>query len=275
MITRVDFAAIDVEVQKALEDTLENLKNINPEGYVLFLADAEYNSEYDIPAIPYSPYVIDSRLDWYKDETRLSFLSQFMSNYYSFPPAILVNDDNQYRIQIELMIYSHIWESKPFLKKLHRLAHLSNNEPYNWKVQVPPMSKHDFIRLDIRQAFSNHGNPMADVMKKSFHTSLRNAFAHSEYSFDTMNGNTRIVLYNNSGAAWELQEISFNDWTKRFIYSAFLSYHFVTKSHTRRQNLIANFGKDTFQIKHPIDDNTFKNVNIKYIKEQNGFSFVS
>lgn len=80
-------------------------------------------------------------MDRYKDETRLKFLSNFLSNFHSFPTSQQATDDNEQRIHMELMGYSHIWESKPFLKKLHRLAHINNGEEYNWKVAVPEMGK--------------------------------------------------------------------------------------------------------------------------------------
>lgn len=273
MITRQDFANIDIEIKQSIQNTLNTLRNSSQEDYVLFLADGEYRKEYDTPQSTLNPNVIDNRIDRYKDETRLTFLSNFLSLFYAFPNTQTSTDDNEQRLHMELMIYSHIWEAKPFLKKLYRLAHLSNNEPYQWNVTIPDMSKHDFIRNDIRKTFSNKGNNLAEIIKKGFHTSLRNAFAHSDYSFDTMNNNRRIWLDNYNGQAWELQEISFDDWSIRFVYSALLSYYLLSLTHKNRTELIDALGTDTYQIKLPTKAQPFTIVNIKYRKEHDGFNF--
>lgn len=276
MIKKTEFAAIDTEVKKAISDTLDSIKAKSLGNYVLFLADGEYKAEYDTPQNKFSAFVIDNRMDYYKDESRLQFLAKFLNTYYTFAPPQTSTDDDQYRLHLELMAYTHIWESKPFLKKLHRLAHLDNSEEYNWNVIVPEMGnpgKHEFIRDDIRTTFQNNGNPMYDVIKKGYHSSLRNAFAHSEYAFDTMNGNTRIWLDNYKGKNWELQEISFDDWSKRFVYSALLSFYLFTITHQKRKSLIQDLGTDTYTIKHPKKDGTTNDVEIVYRQDSNGFNF--
>jgi len=196
-----------------------------------------------------------------------------MSSYYAFPITQHSTDDDQYRINLELMIYTHIWESKPFLKRLYRIAHLLNGEEYDWRIEVPDMSKHDFIRSHIRQIFKDKGFSIWKVIKEGFHTSLRNAFAHSEYSFDTMNNHNRINLYNYGGASWELQAISFDEWSKRFVYSVLLSYYFINLIHQRRINIISELGSNVFQIKHPKSNGEVRLIEIEYRKDGNGFSF--
>lgn len=273
MISRIDFATIDAEIKKAIDDTLNDLKASNQNDYALFLADGEYSKDLEKNVLNLNPNVIDNRMDRYKDSSRLSFLSQFLSTFYAFPSSQTSTDDSEQRLHMELMVYAHTWEAKPFLKKMYRLAHLWNGEQYVWNVQIPDMGKHDFIRNDIRQIFEDKGNPLFQIIKNGFHTSLRNAFAHSEYSFDTMNNNRRIILDNYNGAAWELQEISFDDWSKRFVYSALLSYHLLDLTHKHRTNLIESTGTDTFQIKQPSNVNGFNFVWIKYDKQYDRFNF--
>lgn len=276
MIDKTEFAAIDIEVKNAINNTLDNIRTKSLDNYVLFLADAEYKAEYDNEQNQFSPFVIDNRMDFYKDESRLKFLSEFLTTYYTFVPPQTSVDNNQYRLHIELMAYTHIWESKPFLKKLHRLAHFDNMEEYNWNVIVPEMGnpgKHEFIRNDIRKTFKNNGNPLFDVIKNGYHSSLRNAFAHSDYAFDTINNSNRIWLDNYKGQNWELQEISFDDWSKRFVYSALLSYYLFTISHSKRTSLVQDLGTDTYKIKHPTKNGTFNEVEIEYRQEHNGFNF--
>ena len=97
------------------------------------------------------------------------------------------------------------------------------------------MGKHDFIRNEIRNVFKNSNLDLHKVITKGFHTSLRNAFAHSDYYFQF--DNPEIYLTNYGGANWEIQSISFDEWTIRFCYSFLLSYTFLNKFETEKQNL--------------------------------------
>ena len=272
MISIVDFTTIDTEIKQALNNTLNDLKDLNQNNYALFLADGEYRKGLENNVLKLNPNVIDYKMDKYKDLSRLNFLNQFLTTFYSFPSTQTSTDDNEQRLHMELMVYTHIWEAKPFLKKLYRLAHLWNGEQYNWNVQIPDMGKHCFIRNGIRKIFEDKGNPLFQIIKNGFHTSLRNAFAHSEYFFDIMN-NKRIILDNFNGADWELKDISFDNWSKRFVYSALLSYHLLDLTYKHRTNLIESTGTDMFQIKQPSRVNKFNFVWIRYEKQDDRFSF--
>lgn len=272
MITKTRFGEINEEIKDAIKLSFDNLKSFSQNNYITFLAEGEFKKEYDTPTSRQNPYVIDYRIDHDKDDTRLRFLTQFLSTFYSFPSGQLNIDDNEQRIHMELMIYSHIWEAKPLLKRLYRLAHLINEEEYSWEVIVPDMGKHTFIRDDIRSFFLNKGNPIGEIIRKGFHTSLRNAFAHSEYIIDERN--LRIVLDNYNGQSWELREISFNDWSERFVYSALLSFYMLDHAHKRRLGLIDELGTDTFTIKHLSRTRGTDDTQIRYRRDVDSFSFI-
>jgi hypothetical protein len=273
MITKAVFSDIDNEVKTSVQLALETLRTNNPSSYVLFLANGEYDDRLENVVQNLNPFIIDSTKDIYKDETRLIFLTEFLSSFYSFRDKQSLTDDNKQRMHVELMIYSHIWEAKPFLKKLYRLAHLSNGEDYHWKVQVPDMGKHEFIRNNIRVTFENTANSIAQIIKKGFHTSLRNAFAHSDYSFDTMGDNRRIWLDNYNGSDWEIQYISFDDWSIRFSYSVLLSYYLLNLVRESRTKLVADFGVNEFKIKHISKSGSIEDAIIVYREEHDDFKF--
>lgn len=272
MITKARFGEINNEVKGAIESSFDALKRISQNNYITFLADGEFRKEHNTDTSTQNPYVIDYQIDHYKDETRLKFLTQFLSLFYSFPTEQLEVDDNEQRIHMELMIYSHMWEAKPLLKRLYRLAHLINGEDYNWDVAIPDMGKHTFIREDIRSLFLAKADHIGEVIKKGFHTSLRNAFAHSEYVIDTRN--LRLILDNYNGASWELRNVPFNDWSERFVYSALLSFYLLDYTYKRRQSLVDEFSTDTFTIKHPSRNRGINDTKIKYRREADSFSFV-
>ena len=273
MITINEYRIIDEHVKNSVKEAFEFAKiNSLEHDYVLFLANGEYHKEYDGAKRLVNPFTIDNRLDNYKDETRNHFFIEFMKSYYSFFDGALQTDDNEFRISIELMVYSHVWESKPFLKQLYKLAKLCAKNSYPWDVSIPDMSKHEFIRTKIRDSFSKSGLDISNVISSGFHTSLRNAFAHSEYTIDLKN--KRIVLDTyKSHLNWDIREITLNDWTIRFVNTALLTYYFMKEKHHRRINIVKDLGKSTFNIIHPINKNKFTTRQLCYESSIDSFYF--
>jgi len=272
MINLQDFNIISKEIIDAIQTTFDDLRTNALDEYILFLAEGEYNKRNENSIL--NPYVIDSRIDRYKDQTRYIFLADFLSTFYSFPNSQSYVDDNEQRLHMELMIYTHIWESKPFLKKLYRLAHISNKEEYPWKINVPDYGKPKFIRDKIMIAFKTGGSNLEQIIDQSFHKSLRNAFAHSEYSFDNVFGKKqKIYLDNYNGKPEELKEISYDDWSRRFVYSALLSYHLLRINYECRNKIIEDLGTNRFKIKLPSKSGIITDRNIIYTKDNDGFSF--
>lgn len=272
MITKQDFELINKEVVSSLEEALNFLRvNCLEHNYILYLADGEYVERFKRSRLKLSPYTIDNREDGYKDESRLNFFIQFMQIFYSFPTGINATDDNEYKLTMELMIYTHVWESKPFLKQLFRLAELANGKSYDWNVQVPELSKHQFIRKQIRDTLKKKRLHLANIISNGFHTSLRNAFAHSEYRLNDKYKFIHLDTY--KGETWDIEKISFDDWSKRFAYTALLSYHFLNLRAQKRKALPNDFGKTEFFITLPINERKFKVRTIYYDEHWDKFSF--
>lgn len=290
MITLTRFKEIDNEVKNAINTTLDSLKVSAQEGYILFLANGDYRKDQDKPNSKFNPNVIDYKGDLYRDETRLNFLGRFLQTLYTFPKMKLtcwgkflslfnsslkksvseerVINDDELRMNLEFMIYSHTWESEHFLKDLYRLAILVNTGNYEWNVEVPPMGKHDFIRNKIRDKFKSKNNPISEIITKGFHTSIRNAFAHSQYSFSVHN--KTIWLENYNGEPWELRKLSFDEWSERFVYSTLLTYYMLNLKHERKFKIAEDFGTNIFAITLPPNS---KKVNIIYDSRRQLFNF--
>lgn len=269
MITREKFISIDTEVKESVAEIFDFIQERCVEHrYILYLA----NAELDKSISRFNPYTIDNQIDGYKDESRQNFFLTFMRNFYSFPPQKNTTDDNEYRLTMELMIYTHLWEAKPFLKQLYRLARLSNLENYPWSVTVPESSRHDFIRYDIRDIFKKNNLKIAKIMTDGFHSSLRNAFAHSEYQFDKHQKKIHLDTFKR-GTSWDIENITYDAWSVRFVYSALLSYHLFKEKHHRKKSLIENYGKDEFLIVLPIDERSAKVVSIYFEQDFNRFGF--
>lgn len=269
MITFDEFDLINKEVELAVNETFNYLKN-KTINYIPFLANGEFKSKYQNSHLRLNPYVIDTREDKYKDKDRRAFYIQFMETFYSFPNKA-ATDDNLTKIHMELMVYCHIWESKPFLKQLLKLAISIDNKPYPWNIEIPDMGKHEVIREEIRDVFVKRNLSLGHIITKGFHTSLRNAFAHSEYYFNEATNN--IVLDTYTGKGWDIPQISYNDWSKRFAYSVLLSYFFQNVSFENRNALTRTFNTNKFLIMHPIDKNTAKPRYLIYDDHFDTFSF--
>lgn len=267
MITFDNFKHIHTEVGTAIDQLLDFIE-ARSKDYILFLANGEYK-DYGFGS-RLNPYGIDWKEDIHRDMDRREFFSAYMETNYSFPNKSSVAPLTL-AIQLELMIYCHIWESKAYLRTLKRLALLVDGASYPWSVEVPLYKKEDFIRNDIREKFSKKDLFIAQIMKNGFHTSLRNAFAHSDYVLSY--SNKRIDLLNYGGSNWELKNISFQEWTKRFAYSALLSHNLLMKLQERRQSLVSKYGTDEFIIVFPKSEKVFTTKKIYYDVERDAFSF--
>lgn len=273
MISKENFAKINLEVKTAVEELFSYVKKVcSSDKLFLFVANGEFDEVIGDSNSGYNPHTIDHMLDEYRDETRLKFLIAFIKTFYSFPSGAVAVEDDEYRINLELMIYTHIWESKPFLKQLFRLAQLAQDKSYPWKVIIPEMSKHTFIRKELRDSLLDIGLNYPKIISKGFHSSLRNAFAHSDFSIST--DSSIIFLHSDKKLAdWELPNISFDDWTEKFAYSFLLSYYVLTEKQKHRKLVILENGSNDFGIPLPLGKNGSRYVKITHYSDQDIFRF--
>lgn len=271
MTTKKRFLEIDKEVKEAVKELLDYAMKHNKDKYILWLADAEYNASYE--KTRHSPYVLSSRVDYYKEEGRLAFSEFYLNKIYNFPPGTTQTVDHPFWLQLEMMIYSHVWESNKFLKQLFRLKEIVSGRQYPWKVDVPEFYKHNFIRLELRDAFKAKNLKVAEVITKGFHTSLRNSFLHSEYEIDftaaIIHLHTRRV---GKKQPFEMDEMSFDLWTERFLYTIFLNYHFVKEKYARQKSVKNDFKTDEFQLAWPLTQNKTKVITLYYDESRTSFS---
>jgi len=269
MITREKFTEIREEVILVIKDLLMQLAIKNPQSYILLLADAEYNEAptYN-KSLKLIPFSIGNMLDYYRDSSRLIFLCEFLNNYYSFNGKEKVEDD-LYRMHIELMIYTHIWESKPFLRKLYRLSEAQNSGEYRWQTSEIDKLNTSGIIEKIKNNLGENTR-IANIMSKGYDRFLRNAFAYSDYQFDTSNNNTRIYY---KGGSNQNEPLSFNDWSERFAYSFCLTYFLITILQERKKTVIEDFGQDVFPIEIQYKGKKGY-LHLKYDAENNDFIFL-
>lgn len=269
MINAEKFSEITNEVESLIDNALYQLFLNYPEDYVLFMASGEFD---EIIArdrtLNLSPYTISGHnIENYYDSTRQHFLCEFLNTYYSFADRNELKDD-EYRMNIEFLIYTHIWEAKPFLKRLYRLANLLCGKEYDWKIQIPSIGKSNFIKNKIIKPFNASNCILGKIISDNYKTDLRNAIAHSDYQIDII---SKEITYNSKTV---LCNTSFNDWSIHFAYSVCFSYYFSRILTQRRKQIILDWGKNFFTIKRPSSDGLIQHVCIQYEIENDEFGFI-
>lgn len=163
MFTEKRYNEIYTEIESCINVSFDSIKTTSSSNYILILAFGEYH-ELLLRSTVLSPYMIDYTNDRYTDQNRLKFLAQFLNSYYGFVDSEEILP-HEFRLHLELMIYTHIWESKPFLKTLYRLAHTLAGESYPWSVSVPDTHKFNFIKKNICQVFEKKDKSLSDIIK--------------------------------------------------------------------------------------------------------------
>jgi len=225
MIRRDDFRKLNIEVESAVNEAFEYAKKNekNENDYILFLARSYYDTE--INTTRYSPWQIDRSLDELLDRHRVDFLLQYVNQQYNFQTEN--SADSKFSLSLELMIYTHIWESFHNLINFNKLADLCDSKDYNWNIQIGKNSRYSFIKGNIKDVFQKHNLKIYDLIDNSYHSQLRNAFAHSLYHF-SLSGHS-LVLENYDGKNADIEQLTFDEWTLRFLKSTLLQNHYHNK----------------------------------------------
>lgn len=58
----------------------------------------------------------------------------------------MVNEYKEYDLNIQMMIYSQIWESHQFLKALKRIGDILAGRPYDWRIPFEKPDKNGVMR---------------------------------------------------------------------------------------------------------------------------------
>ena len=268
MMTKEDFYDMTNGMRAVIDNALQQLFVNCPEDYVLFLANGEYNELWtNNQSLNLMPYAIcgDNEDNRY-DSTRQRFLCEFLNTHYIFADKQELQDD-EYRINVEFLIYTHIWESKPFLKRLYRLANLLCGKEYEWKNKIPPYKKSDFIEKKIIKPFNTANCLLGRVITDYYKRDLRNAIAHSDYQIDSAR---RMISFKSDTKP----HISYDEWSIIFVYSISLSYYLLDVVKERKMRIIQDFGKNSFTIKMPFSDGTIKHVCIQYDTDKEEFCYM-
>lgn len=225
MIRKEEFRKLAFEVESAIDELFETAKKNekNKNDYILFLARSYYDTEAD--KIEMSPWRLDHALEEFIDHHRIDFLIHYLRTNYNFQAENSV--DSKFSLTIELMIYTHLWESKHNLGNFKKIADLCDSKDYDWNIKIPGDSKYRFVTTNIRDVFKKHELKIYNIFKDCYKSQLRNAFAHSLYHF-SLNGHY-IILENYDKDKYQIKQLTFDEWTIIFLKSALIQNLFYKK----------------------------------------------
>ena len=265
MIWRAEFDKINFVVEQAVKEIYQKLENTN--DYIVFLSFGEYMES--AVKSKYSPYVIDSRIDGFKDDAWRQTLMTFINSSYNFHSENTA--DSKVSIFFEKMMYLHIWESRPYLRHLKRMATLIDGKDYEWKLTISDKKKSVFLLNQVLPIFGKHKLKVVDIIKKGFEKQIRDAIAHNEYWHNW--SRPEIIFENYKPNPNRIAALHYNEWTKRFCYTFLLAYHLRNYFEIKKQELDDEQCQKGFKVK--VKDKRGRKVDgiIFYNKEHNSFKF--
>lgn len=244
-MTYVEYNKLKTEVVGLIEYMFQQMKTKDYKSYALFLASA-YKDELYSRIPPYVPFATEFVYEQYIDETRNSFLSEYLMGYEErlrHPDKINCNSVS-YDINLQMMIYTHIWESKLFLKRLIRIANIMSYNGYIWDIPFVRKNKKDrevevkkgqLIKDTILPLFKNSDSRLYEFLSSCYNSDLRNSFAHSMYTIDE--NCKKINTIERTFDGFE-SSIDFAEWETLFIKIALFNFHLPQVLENCREELM-------------------------------------
>lgn len=210
------------EVQNLLDGVNFRLFKKSYNDYIVLMARGDVIP--NLANIGEEPYVVDYHLDHYYDETRERFYVEYLQKRYRIEGFDYTGEGGFFDLNIELMIYSHIWESHYLLKTLSHIADLLSGKPYNWGLRIPFNNNKNYIKVHIIAPLIEVGDELGTFLKEAYSPNLRNGFAHSMYEIDCERKKISLHDLKFDEEDSVQHEISFVDFQKKFMKSIQLSY---------------------------------------------------
>lgn len=231
-------AEIIHEVEDAIEEVFEYIRMNDYNSFVLLIGRGEVFS--GLKNTVGTDCVMDYQMDRYHDETRERFYLNYLNRNYRRDGFEYSGNNGIDDLSIEMMIYTHLWESYYFLKSLKRIASIVNGDNYLWKVVIPDGGKCSFVK-GVITALQEKKLKLGDIIEKGYNSDIRNSFAHALYNVDVL-GKT-ITLRPRRGE----RTIPFSEFQQKFLCSVIL----MNKLQNMMENLHDEVGKSNAFVTEP------------------------
>lgn len=171
------------EVTETLDEVFRFMGAKFNKEFILFIGRADVVP--GLKQITGTDCVIDYQGDTIFDETRTRFYLHYLNRNYKRDGFAYEGESGFDDLNIELMIYCHIWDSSYFIKALYRLASIVSGNGYAWNVKIPCLKKESFIIENIIKPLKASGLMIGSLLEECYDAGLRNAFAHSLYTIES------------------------------------------------------------------------------------------
>lgn len=214
-------AEIKIAVSGAIGQTFDYCVAHHYDDFVLFLAHPEYKKDWFDTGK--SIVLMESAIDALKDESREKFYVRYLRRNYHKEGFCYEKEEGIDDLHIEMMIYTHIWESTYFFKQLTRLVNIILGEGYTWDVNTEH-SRHKAIKEEMVPLLREKKLLLGDLLDEAYSSYIRDSFAHSVYSVDV--DSKKIYLFNASRNNVDKRSntIGFDEFQKKFMISIQLCY---------------------------------------------------
>lgn len=153
-------------------------------------------------------------------------------------------DHEETTIQLEMLVYLKFWESDSIIKKFYELVRMVHGEPYDWYFQIAESNRavgatgtrQEIIRKHIRNRLEANYPEIYKAIKIAYKTQIRNAIAHSQYSFQGPNIHIHNAIEGDQHNS--IQNLTFQEWSEMFHLTMVLYNEYI-----RLGNTVAEFYK--------------------------------
>lgn len=215
---------IRMNVSRVVDDLMFRLYHKSYNDFILLIARGQTIPRLERVSPTRSNYSLDYTLDEHYDETREKFYVEYLNSKYKKDGFDYRTDDGFLCLNIELMIYCHIWESSLFLKTLKRVTDLLTDQEYDWEIELPDMKIKPFIKDSIIKPLVDIEDEFGLLLKKAYSPNLRNSFAHSLYHIDMEQRKIYLYIKKIDEEDCVGRTVSFEEFQERFLYSINLCY---------------------------------------------------
>lgn len=215
---------IRMNVSRVVDDLMFRLYHKSYNDFILLIARGQTIPRLERVSPSHSNYSLDYTLDEHYDETRELFYVEYLNSKYKKEGFDYRTDDGFFCLNIELMIYCHIWESSLFLKSLKHITDLLTGHEYDWEIELPDMKIKPFIKESIIKPLVDIDDEFGQLLKKVYSPNLRNSFAHSLYHIDMECRKIYLYIKRPDEEDCVGREITFEEFQEKFLYSISLCY---------------------------------------------------
>lgn len=191
-----------IKIQESVTIVVEEIfylaeHNSTEHDFILFLSQCSKRKL--ISSSKKETYLLSDERDFINNMDKYEFRHLFMQGN-SLLDIEIENTLRKMLIDMELMIYTHLWEADYNIKLLKHLTNLILKKEFDWVNKIG-YNRQSYCRKELVRPLKEQSNKIKDVFDVIYNSQYRDAFAHSQYrilkeEIELLNydGNNREVI---------------------------------------------------------------------------------